>query len=163
MVAATIYEVQSGKGGTTNDYGFFSLKIPAGTASLHISYLGYQSSVETITLTKNQTLSIALKPSITLEEIIVTASDFVEAEAHLILGKGAAVNLQHLSTNIAFGGEPDLMRFLSTQAGIQSGVDGIGGLHVRGGNADQNLVLLDGIPIYNPSHIGTNFIHCKLN
>ena len=152
LVAATIYEAQSGKGGTTNDYGFFSLKIPEGTASLHISYLGYQSSMETIPLTKNKTLSIALTPSITLEEIIVTAIAFVKTDAHLSLGKGEAVNLQQLATTIAIGGEPDVMRFLSTQAGVQSGVDGIGGLHVRGGNADQNLVLLDGIPIYNPSH-----------
>ena len=54
--------------------------------------------------------------------------------------------------NISLGGESDLIRFLQTKEGVQSGADGIGGMSVRGGNVDQNLVLMDGVPIYNPSH-----------
>lgn len=152
LVAATIWEANSGKGGTTNDYGFFSLRLPEGKAVLQCSYIGYQALTKAINLHKNQKVQLDLNPSITLTEVIVTADNFDQTEAHLVLGKGAAVNLQNLSASISLGGEPDLMRFLQGKAGVQSGADGIGGMSVRGGNVDQNLVLMDGVPIYNPSH-----------
>lgn len=152
LVAATIWEAYSGKGTTSNDYGFFSLKIPEGKIELQSSYLGYQGKVATITLSKNKKLNIALKPSVTLQEVIVTDTEFDKRQAYLTLGKGKKVNLNDLTTNISLGGEPDLIRFLGTKAGVQSGADGIGGMNVRGGTSDQNLVLLDGVPIYNPSH-----------
>lgn len=152
LVAATIWEAYSGKGTTSNDYGFFSLKIPEGKVEIQGSYLGYQAKIEAITLSKNKKLNLALKPSITLQEVIVTDAAFDKEQLHLALGKGEKVNLNDLTTNISLGGEPDLLRFLGTKAGVQSGSDGIGGINVRGGNTDQNLVLLDGVPIYNPSH-----------
>ncbi len=152
LVAATIWEAYSGKGATSNDYGFFSLKIPEGKVELQSSYLGYQGKVQTISLSKNKKVTIALKPSITLQEVIVTDAEFDKQQAYLALGKGEKINLEDLTSGISLGGEPDLLRFLGTKAGVQSGSDGIGGLNVRGGNADQNLVLLDGVPIYNPSH-----------
>ena len=152
LIAATIWEAYSGKGTTSNDYGFFSLKIPEGEAELHSSYLGYQSSIKIVVLNKNKSISLKLAPSITLKEIIVNAADFTKGQAHLNLNTGTAINLQNIKTNISLGGEADLMQYLSTKANIQSGSDGIGGLNVRGGDADQNLFLLDGVPIYNPSH-----------
>ncbi len=152
LVAATIWEAYSGKGTTSNDYGFFSLKVPEGKIELQSSYLGYQGRVEALMHSKNRKINIALKPSITLQEVIVTDAQFDKQQAHLALGKGEKVNLNDLTTNISLGGEPDLLRFLGTKAGVQSGSDGIGGMNVRGGPSDQNLVLLDGVPIYNPSH-----------
>ena len=152
LIAATIWESHSSKGTTSNDYGFFSLKIPEGEAELHASYLGYQSSIKIFPNSKNQTIQLKLTPSITLKEVIVNASDFKEAQAHLSLSKGTPVNLQNLKTNVSLVGESDIIQYFSTQANVQSGSDGIGGLNIRGGNADQNLVLLDGVPIYNPSH-----------
>ncbi|MFK7978508.1 MAG: carboxypeptidase-like regulatory domain-containing protein [Saprospiraceae bacterium] len=152
LVAATIWEAKSGKGGTTNDYGFFSLKIPEGKAVLQVSYIGYQGLIKNITLHKSQKIQLNLIPSITLTEIIVTANNLTETEAHLNLGKGETVNLQNLATSIAIGGEPDILHAIRRKAGVQSGADGIGGMSVRGGNTDQNLILMDGVPIYNPSH-----------
>jgi len=152
LVAATIWEAKSGKGVTTNDYGFFSLKVPEGKVVLQASYIGYQPLTKTLTLQKNLKVQLDLSPSITLQEIIVTADNVDQTEAHLALGKGESVNLQDLSASISLGGEPDLIRFLQGKAGVQSGADGIGGMSVRGGNVDQNLVLMDGVPIYNPSH-----------
>jgi len=152
LIAANIWESHTSKGTTSNDYGFFSLKIPAGEAELHASYLGYQSSIKIFPHSKNQTVQLKLDPSITLKEIIVNASDFTEVQAHLNLSKGTPVNLRNLKTNVSLVGESDIMQYFSNQANIQSGSDGIGGLNIRGGEADQNLVLLDGVPIYNPSH-----------
>jgi len=152
LVAATIWEANSGKGGTTNDYGFFSLKIPEGKATLQVSYIGYQGLTKTINLSKSQKIQLNLVPSITLTEVIVTANNLTETEVHLSLGKGETVNLQNLSASIALGGEPDILQAIRGKGGVQSGADGIGGISVRGGNVDQNLVLMDGVPIYNPSH-----------
>lgn len=152
LVAGTIWEAYSGKGTTSNDYGFFSLKIPEGKIELQSSYLGYQGNAQSLILLKNKKINIALKPSITLQEVIVTDMEFDEKQAHLALGKGKKINLGDLTSTLSLGGEPDLLRFLGTTAGVQSGADGIGGLNINGGSADQNLVLMDGVPIYNPSH-----------
>lgn len=152
LVAATIFEVNSGKGATTNDYGFFSLKIPAGKIELQASYLGYQESIKALEFKSNQKIQIPLQPSITLQEVVVTSTNFEQQQPHITLGRGKSMNLQQLATSVSMAGEPDIMRFMNTQTGVQSGADGFGGLNVRGGNSDQNLVLLDGVPIYNPSH-----------
>jgi len=152
LVGATIWEAKSGKGTTTNDYGFFSLKIPEGTPILQCSYIGYQALTQNIQLSKNQKIQLDLAPSITLTEIIVTANNLDQNEAHLTLGKGEVINLRDISTSISLGGESDLIGFIRSKAGVQSGADGIGGMSVRGGGVDQNLILMDGVPIYNPSH-----------
>ena len=152
LVSATVWEAYSGKGITTNNYGFFSLKIPEGKVELQASYLGYQGSIESFKLQENKQVTIALDPSITLKEVIVTAINLDKTAINLGLGKGETVNLKDLSAKVSLGGESDLMRFLGTQANVSSGADGIGGLNVRGGNTDQNLVLMDGVPVYNPSH-----------
>lgn len=152
LIAATVWEARSGKGTTTNDYGFFSLKIPEGTVELQSSYLGYQGKVQTLTHSRSQKINIALQPSITLEEIIITDSEFEKKEVHINLGKGKSLSLNTIKNSVPLAGEADVLRYMNTLAGVQSGADGFGGLHVRGGNADQNLVLMDGVPVYNPSH-----------
>ena len=90
LVAATIWEAKSGKGGTTNDYGFFSLKIPEGKAILQVSYIGYQGLTKNIILTKSQKIQLNLVPSITLTEVIVTANNLTETEACLLYTSDAA-------------------------------------------------------------------------
>ena len=152
LVGATIWEANAGKGGITNDYGFFSLKVPEGNVLLQCSYIGYQPLTKKTKLNKNQKIQLDLSPSITLTEVIVTANNLDQNEAHLTLGKGEAINLQNLSAGISLGGESDLMGFIRGKVGVQSGADGIGGMSVRGGGVDQNLILMDGVPIYNPSH-----------
>ncbi len=152
LVAATIYETYSGRGATTNDYGFYSLKLPEGKIELQSSYLGYQGATQSLTHQRAQKLTLTLSPSITLQEIIVTDKDFEAQQNHIDLGKGTSLPLQKMKTQIALGGEADVLRYMNTLSGVQSGADGFGGIHVRGGNSDQNLVLMDGVPIYNPSH-----------
>jgi len=152
LVAATIQELGKGRGTTTNAYGFFSLQLSEGAHQLQISYLGYQTSQQKLQLTAAQQLTIELEPSLTLPEIIITDQDEDAYHRQFLGGKAVEVLPDDLYQNPALAGEADLFRQLEAQPGVQSGADGIGGLHIRGGETDQNLVLLDGVAVYNPSH-----------
>ncbi len=151
LIGATIYEKHSGKGTTTNAYGFFSLTIAVAKPMLSFSYLGYQLFEMAITSRSNEEVIVNLKPSLTLTEVVVIGKDSLENAT--ISGTGSELNLNEKMIRLpSLGGEVDVMRIMQQLPGVQSGTDGLGGLHVRGGNADQNLVLLDGVPIYNPYH-----------
>jgi len=151
LIAATVIDIVSGKGTTTNEYGFYSLSIPKGKAQLNYSYLGFKSKDYDIVIGKDLYLSIGLNASITLGAVIVTDSKILPQSS---TGPPIAPNFKSKEINKipTIGGEVDILRYFQTLAGVQSGVEGLGGIHVRGGNADQNLILLDGVPVYNPTH-----------
>ncbi len=151
LIAASILDKISGRWATTNEYGYFMLKLPEGNAELIVSYLGFDPLEKTIKLSKDRTQSFGLKSNLTFPEVLVTPV--------IIEGINAAEPLSSDHLQVAqmnklpsLGGEVELFRMVELMPGVQSGSDGLGGLHVRGGGADQNLILMDGVPIYNPSH-----------
>ncbi|HFA47774.1 MAG TPA: hypothetical protein ENJ95_02005, partial [Bacteroidetes bacterium] len=152
LVLASVWNARSGKGVTTNDYGFYSLEISEGEALLKFSYLGYQPFSKSILLKNNISVNADLSPSLLLNEVIVTDKNLPIPHRRFLLGKGIGVSAKEIQQSPSLAGEADLFRFLQLQPGVQSGADGFSGMHVRGGNADQNLVLLDGVPVYNPAH-----------
>lgn len=152
LIGATI-RVLSGAsiGATSNEFGFFSLSLETGGYRISASYVGYRQEVRAIELDADRMLVFALQPSSALPEVVVTALPTAEVKGG---GPHSGQNLP-LSTmrNLPMpGGEADVLRLAALQPGVQTGVDGLGGLHIRGGNADQNLILLDDVPVYNPSH-----------
>lgn len=153
LIAATIFSPHHQQGTISNEYGFFSLTLPAGPTALICSYLGSQEKKLDLDLTKNTPLQIELARSITLGEIVV--KPIMESGQQLFSTSPNAneVAIKQLRRIPDLGGEPDLLRATQLLPGVQSGADGLGGLNVRGGNADQNLMLLDGVPIYNASHL----------
>lgn len=150
LVGAHIIELNSLEGNTSNAYGFFSQNFKQGKVRLQVSYLGYRTKIIEVDLRKSKQINIALEPSLTLEEIVVIS----KTDSVLINPRGTETTLplEQLSYLPTAGGEPDIMRFIHLLPGVQSGADGFGGLHVRGGNGDHNLILFDDVPIYNPSH-----------
>lgn len=150
LIAANIMDQISGKGTSTNIYGFFSLTIPAGKVQLICSYLGYQIQALNINLESNQRIELALEPFLTLEEIVVIARDSFSLKS--LKNNGEELPLNVLRAFPQLGGEGDVIRFTHMLPGVQIGADGVGGIHVRGGSADQNLILLDGVPVYNATH-----------
>ena len=150
LVGANIFELSSSQGGASNAYGFYSQKFKQGKIKLQISYLGYQTEIVEINLSKSQSFNISLEPSLTLTEVVITA----QKDSVLITGteQGTTLPLERLSHLPHAAGEADVMRYIQMMPGVQSGADGFGGLHVRGGNSDQNLILMDDVPVYNPSH-----------
>ena len=150
LIGANIFDLQSKKGTVSNTYGFFSLTLLEGEKTIVFSYLGYQAITKYVNHSKHQQLNIQLTPNLTLTEVVVIDSSLYNETFHTDVGeKITPANVAFLSP---LGGTPDILRAVQQLPGVQSGVDGFGGLHVRGGNADQNLVLFDGVRIYNPFH-----------
>jgi len=150
LVGANIFELTSSQGGASNAYGFYSQKFKQGKLKLQISYLGYQTEIVELDLNKSRSFDFSLEPSLTLTEVVITA----QKDSVLITGagQGTTLPLGRLSHMPHVAGEADVMRYIQMMPGVQSGADGFGGLHVRGGNSDQNLILMDDVPVYNPSH-----------
>lgn len=152
LIGANIYDQATKQGTTSNEYGFFSITLPAGKHILAFSYLGYQTQSQEVQLSDNQLVNISLKPSLTLTEIVVIANDSTEVDEVLNNSQQQSISLKAVQDLPSLGGEPDLVRTMQLLPGVQTGPDGIGGLHIRGGSIDQNLTLIDGVPVYNPSH-----------
>ncbi|MEM6320979.1 MAG: TonB-dependent receptor, partial [Bacteroidota bacterium] len=156
LIAANVMALNAQKGIASNEYGFFSITLPKGDYQFSFSFLGYQSRIKRIQLKKNTWISIDLKPSLTLSEVVVTSKGIVSNQAPFFTNKNN-VPVNYSQQLPALGGEEDLVRTINLMPGVQTGTDGFGGFNVRGGSADQNLILLDGVPVYNASHLGGLF------
>lgn len=140
-------------GTTSNEYGFYSIRLPEGRHRLIISYLGYREITTEITLTENSTLNFNLEEaSESLEEVVITEN--VERlnirKPEMSVSKLDINTIQNLP--VLFG-EVDVIRSLLLLPGISNAGEGSSGFNVRGGAVDQNLVLLDEATIYNSSHL----------
>ncbi|MCB0663200.1 MAG: TonB-dependent receptor, partial [Saprospiraceae bacterium] len=153
LIGANIIDLLTGQGTASNEYGFFSLTLPEGVLELRISYLGYTAQYDRIFIKESQQKIYNLKSNLTLEEIVVLGRLPQGNQTLLQSGSKQDIDMESLSALPTLGGEVDVMRMMDMLPGVQSGPEGVGGLHVRGGNADQNLVLIDGVPIYNGSHL----------
>jgi hypothetical protein len=155
LIGAAVFDPISLRGAVSNHYGYYSLTLPEGIYQLRISYLGYRTEQLVLDLNRAIRRDIRLEADGMLSEVIVTSpSDSVR---YAFDGRAQDLDLQAMRSLPALGGEPDLIRFAALQPGVLTGTDGFGGVHVRGGNADQNLFLLDGVPVYNPSHAAGMF------
>ncbi|MDD2488897.1 MAG: TonB-dependent receptor [Bacteroidales bacterium] len=154
LIGATIYDMKSRVGTTSNNYGFYSLSVNEGTTELFISYIGYEKLVLKYNFTIDTTINIFIKPSsATLEEVVIedrsVTKRFIEDPTP---GK-ITINPITITSLPSLTGESDLLKSLQMLPGVKSGTEGTTGLYVRGGNMDQNLYLVDGNPIYNPNHL----------
>ncbi len=152
LIGANIYNKANLKGTTSNNYGFFSLTVPQGEYDLIISYVGYKSDEKKIDLNKNIQLNIVLQASIELEEIEIKA-DRLEQAVESTQMSTINLSVKSIKEIPALFGEVDVIKAIQLLPGVQSGTEGASGLYVRGGGPDQNLILLDGTPVYNASHL----------
>ncbi|MFZ9956782.1 MAG: TonB-dependent receptor [Flavobacteriales bacterium] len=150
---ATIQIKENGLGTTSNEYGFFSITLPTGTYNLIISYVGMETIEKTITLDQNTKLdfNITSKPT-ELTEVKISAkrkSDNVKK----IEMSTVQMDIKSITKMPALLGEPDVIRTVQTLPGVSTVGEGATGFNVRGGNIDQNLILLDEAPVFNSSHL----------
>jgi len=140
-------------GAVTNTAGFYSITVEKGNYLLSVNYLGYKQISETITVTSNLKKNIEIEPSAILaDEVVVTGEAADKNVSRIDVGK-MEMKIETIKTLPAFMGEADVIRSIQLLPGIQSGSEGNSGFYVRGGNSDQNLVLLDETPIFNPGHL----------
>lgn len=150
LVYANIYLLDNTKGTETNEYGFFSFTLPKGDQRVYYSYLGYKQRAIDFRLKEDSTVVIDMIPDVQLNEIVILDGNEVEADQNT--STESRMNYDELQSMTSLGGEADVVRFANMLPGVASGADGFGGLNVRGGSSDQNLVLFDGVPVYNPGH-----------
>jgi hypothetical protein len=153
LIAASVGVPSLGIGASTNEYGFFSISLPEGKYELQVFYVGYSTHKQAIDLNGNLKLNVLLKEeTFTLEEVIVSA----ESPKNNIESTEMSVTrleVQGLKTLPVMMGEVDIVKSIQLLPGVQSSADGMSGFFVRGGSADQNLILLDEATVYNASHL----------
>jgi hypothetical protein len=153
LLGATVLVKELGVGGAANIYGYYSITIPEGTYNLVFSYLGYNAVEKQVELKQSIKLNIEMTPSSTMlqeVEIVGIKEDNNVKSVEMSMVK---MEMESIKKIPALMGEIDVLRAIKLLPGVQSGGEGSTGFFVRGGGLDQNLVLIDEAPVYNPSHL----------
>jgi outer membrane cobalamin receptor len=158
LLNGSVYDFKSGKGSVSNVYGFYSLSLPAGMVEVRCSYVGFRTQTFSFRLSKDTTLNIKLQPTTELNTVTVYGGSSRREFGVLGAQMGAIeVPISQIKSIPALFGETDVLKALQLLPGVQGGTEGSAGLYVRGGGPDENLLLLDGVPVYNVNHMGGFF------
>src|SRR5210317_1430526 len=153
LIGVTIAVPSLARGVITNEYGFYSLSLPLGTYELQMSYLGFETFSKQITLTENLRLDVQLEEiAAALEEVVLVESierNSIRKPQMSVNGLTAA-SIKKIPVIL---GEADVLKSLLLLPGVTSAGEGASGFNVRGGAADQNLILLDEAIVFNSSHL----------
>lgn len=139
-------------GTSTNAYGFYSYKLSPGEYTLSVSYIGYRSINKKINVDKDIRLDLKMIPDNVLDEIVISSEKRNDNLINAQMGI-AKVNLSEIKNVPVLFGERDILKTIQLIPGIKPAGEGNSGFYVRGGAADQNLILLDEAPVYNASHL----------
>ena len=136
----------------TNSYGYFSLTLPVGKYSLIVRFLGYKTKTISLDLKENTQMTFDMEEeSVALKEVTITGeknnNNVVQSE---LISK---INVREIQNIPVILGEKDILKTIQLLPGVTPAGEGNAGFFVRGGGVDQNLILLDEAPVYNPSHL----------
>lgn len=152
LIGATVFDKNSGKGCSTNSYGFFTLTLNQGQVDLQVSYVGYAPQNKPLDLKENLSLNFMLDANTLLDEVVVEGSR-ATVSARSPQMSVVELPVQQIKTIPTLFGEADVLKALQLLPGVQNGSEGSAGMYVRGGGPDENLLLLDGVPVYNVNHM----------
>ena len=155
LLNASIYDSRSQQGTLSNSFGFFSLTLPSDTVDLNFSYGGFSRKNLRFFHEKDTTLSVALD-YLALDEVAIIGKSN-EREMEKTQMSRIEIPIEQIKQLPALVGEVDVLKAFQYMPGVQSGNEGSASLYVRGGGPDQNLILLDGVPLYSVSHFGGFF------
>jgi hypothetical protein len=153
LIGATIYKMGSNSGASANEYGFYSLTLPKGPHIIAVSLIGYATYTFAIDLDNNITKNIEIgEEGKNLEEVVITgeAADKNITSVEMSVAK---LDIKQINKIPALLGEVDVIRAIQLLPGVTTIGEGASGFNVRGGNIDQNLILMDEAPVYNSSHL----------
>ena len=153
LIGATVFVKETASGASTNLYGFYSISLPPGTYQMTFQFLGYNSQQLTIDLKESKTLNVELGSAIKELKTVEIAG---EREDQNVTGVEMSVEKMDMETVKKIPqllGEADIVRSIQLLPGVTTVGEGATGFNVRGGNVDQNLILLDEAPVYNSSHL----------
>lgn len=153
LIGASVVAPAFKRGTYTNEYGYFSLPLPAEADSVEVRFIfaGYQTLTKKIAWSADVRLDLDLS-SVTLDEVVISAESN-QAKVNSTQMSTAQISMVEAKKLPALFGEVDIIKSLQLKPGVSSGSEGSSGIYVRGGGPDQNLVLLDNTVLYNPSHL----------
>lgn len=153
IIGANVYVPEAGISAATNEYGFYSISLPEGTYTLQISFVGFTTIEETVTVNSNirKNYSLAINSQELQEVIISTTTNRANIrQPQMSVNK---LTVQEIKKMPAVLGEVDVLKSILQLPGVTNAGEGASGFNVRGGSADQNLILLDEATIFNSSHL----------
>lgn len=153
LLGVTVYAQSTTSGTVSNNYGVYSLTLPKGNYRIIFQNLGFKTNIIEVTLDRDQVLNVSLEPqSEELDEVVVTE------DVERIRLRAPEMSVNRLSSNSikqtpVVLGESDILKVIQLLPGVTSAGEGASGFNVRGGGADQNLILLDEATVFNSSHL----------
>ncbi|MGM0507243.1 MAG: carboxypeptidase-like regulatory domain-containing protein, partial [Bacteroidota bacterium] len=152
LIAANLAILETQRGTSSNSSGYYSLtNIDPGSYTLAVTFIGYQTLREPITLEAGESLRLDLElvpEGLELEEIVVTSEEEMRERRNIGIATMETARVRELPAVI----EPDLFRSIQLMPGVKAASDYSSGLYIRGGSPDQTLILLDETTVYNPTH-----------
>lgn len=153
LLGVTIYVPALKAGTITNDYGFYALTVPQGTYEIQVTYLGYRQVVQTLDLQSNTELNLNMETDAqVMQEIVIAERPLDENVISVQMSKNT-INMNQVRKLPALFGEIDIIKNIQMMPGVINAGEGTSSFFVRGGSADQNLLLIDEAPVYDPSHL----------
>lgn len=152
LLGVNIYNENNYQGTSSNNYGFYSLTQQSGPVKLVFSMVGYHRIEMELELITDTVINVGMASTIELDEVVITDSEIREKvkSSQMSVTEVPVKMVQKLPV---FMGEMDLIKTIQLLPGVQSGSEGSSGFYVRGGGPDENLILLDGVPVYNVNHL----------
>ena len=152
LIGVQVYVKKELIGAYTNEFGYYVLSLPVGNHQISYSYLGYKTEEITLSLPQSLKKNVSLKQqSFQLSEVVIRPTN--REDLHKRNLDQMEISAENLNALPEFAGESGLVKGLQSLPGLQTNGDGLGYFYARGGLRDQNLVIIDDAPIYNPSHL----------
>ncbi len=153
LIGATVYKLGSNTGVSANEYGFYALTLPKGPHVIGVTLIGYKTFTFSVDLEKSLTKNFELtEEGKNLDEVEIT-SEAADKNVTSVEMSVAKLDIKQINKIPALLGEVDVIRAIQLLPGVTTVGEGASGFNVRGGNIDQNLILLDEAPVYNSSHL----------
>lgn len=151
LIGAAILNRKTLQGTSANTHGFYSITLQSDSLRLAYSFVGYTPVELKLSLKRDTSIDVTLVSAITLDEVVVsgTRSDAIHETSQM---GAVSIPIEQIKALPAILGQVDLLKTLQLMPGVKWS-EGSTGLYVRGGGPDQNLMLLDGVPVYNASHL----------
>ncbi|MBE8715041.1 TonB-dependent receptor [Sphingobacterium hungaricum] len=153
LIGALIQQEGTNNATSSNSYGFFSLTLTNPNAKVSFSFIGYETQVQDLKLTKNSRITVELKAkSNEIDEVVITGN---QKNGNVTSPQMGRVNftMEEIANVPVVFGEKDILKTIQLLPGVASGGEGTSNFYVRGGGSDQNLILLDEATVYNAAHL----------
>ncbi len=153
LIGVTVYIPHLQSGTATNSYGFYSITVPKGTYEIQYSFIGFRSNVITLEMNGNVSRNIELISEATVINEVVVEGTPIDANVIDVQMSRNTIDINRARKLPALFGEVDIIKNIQMLPGVISAGEGTSSFYVRGGSADQNLILIDEAPVYDPSHL----------